>query len=130
MRPGKNFRDTSFDHRKHISENIKNRYPDRSPVILESEDVELLQYKYLAPDDITVGKFLFEIRKHSTLGKETAMFIFIITHNGGKILPNQTSLISSVHRSYKHEDGFLYMQVTLENTFGGEGNSKLKQAFV
>jgi hypothetical protein len=33
--------------------------------------------KYLVPSDITVGKFVFEIRKHMTLAPEKAIFLFV-----------------------------------------------------
>lgn len=33
--------------------------------------------KYLVPNDITVGKFVFEIRKHMTLPPEKAIFLFV-----------------------------------------------------
>ena len=33
--------------------------------------------RYLVPADITVGKFVFEIRKHMKLSPEKAIFLFV-----------------------------------------------------
>jgi GABA(A) receptor-associated protein len=38
---------------------------------------EIDKKKYLVPNDITVGKFVFEIRKHMTLPPEKAIFLFV-----------------------------------------------------
>ncbi len=51
--------------------------------------------RYLVPSDITVGKFVYEIRKHIKLGSEQAIFIFV---NG--TLPPTASLMSDLYERY------------------------------
>jgi GABA(A) receptor-associated protein len=59
----------SFDKRKLESARIRAKYPDRIPVICEKatksnlEDID--KKKYLVPSDLTVGQFVYVIRKVS-----------------------------------------------------------------
>ena len=54
------------------------------------------------------------VRKRIKLSPEKAIFIFI-----NNILPPTAALLSSVYEEQKDEDGFLYVQYSGENTFGG-----------
>ena len=57
----------SFEKRKEESARIKTKYPDRIPIIVEKnkdsdiEDID--KEKYLVPNDLTLGQFIFVIRK-------------------------------------------------------------------
>jgi len=107
----------TFEKRKEVADKIRSKYPDRIPVIVEkvekSNAPEIDKKKYLVPSDITVGKFVYEIRKHMKLGPEQAIFIFI---NG--TLPPTASLMSDLYERNKDTDGFVYVQYSGENTFG------------
>jgi GABA(A) receptor-associated protein len=46
----------------------------------------------LVPSDITIGKFVYEIRKHMKLGPEQAIFLFV---NGA--LPPTSALVSDIY---------------------------------
>jgi GABA(A) receptor-associated protein len=105
------------EKRKEVADRIKSKYPDRIPVIVEkapkSDAPDIDKKKYLVPADITVGKFVFEIRKHMKLSPEKAIFLFV-----NNTLPPTADLIANIYERYKDEDGFLYITYSGENTFG------------
>jgi len=98
------------------SKRIRLKYPDRIPVVCESLDpeVELDKNKYLVPSDLTVGQFLYVIRRRIRLGPEKALFLF--SEHG--TLPPTSQILSTLYETEKNKDGFLYYGVTTENTFG------------
>lgn len=69
--------------------------------------------KYLVPSDLTVGQFVYVIRKRIKLSPEKAIFIFV-----DEVLPPTAALMSSIYEEHKDEDGFLYISYSGENTFG------------
>ncbi|KAH9989804.1 ubiquitin-related domain-containing protein [Russula vinacea] len=89
-----------FEKRKAEAERIRQKYPDRIPVICEKADrtdiPTIDKKKYLVPSDLTVGQFVYVIRKRIKLAPEKAIFIF----------------------EHKDEDNFLYVSYSGENTFG------------
>lgn len=109
--------DHPFEKRREVADRIKAKYPDRIPVIVEkapkSDAPDIDKKKYLVPSDITVGKFVYEIRKHMKLSPEKAIFLFV-----NNTLPPTGALISTIYERYKDEDGFLYITYSGENTFG------------
>ena len=68
---------------------------------------------YLVPCDLTVGQFVYVIRKRIELPPEKAIFIFVNNR-----LPPTASLMSEISQEEKNEDGFLYVTYSGENTFG------------
>lgn len=93
------------------------RFTDRLPVICEkaenSDIQEIDKRKYLVPKDLSVGQFVYVIRKRIKLPSEKAIFIFI-----NDILPPTAALMSTIYDEHKDEDGFLYVLYSGENTFG------------
>uniref|UniRef100_A0A9J7XHT5 GABA(A) receptor-associated protein like 2 n=1 Tax=Cyprinus carpio carpio TaxID=630221 RepID=A0A9J7XHT5_CYPCA len=73
--------DHSLEHRCVESAKIRNKYPDRVPVIVEkvsgSQIVDIDKRKYLVPSDITVAQFMWIIRKRIQLPSEKAIFLFV-----------------------------------------------------
>merc|ERR1711939_661462 len=96
---------------------IREKYPDRIPVIVEKADksdiVDIDKKKYLVPSDLTVGQFVYVIRKRIKLSPEKAIFIFV-----NNVLPPTAALMSSIYEDHKDDDGFLYVTYSGENTFG------------
>ncbi|XP_047338729.1 autophagy-related protein 8C-like [Impatiens glandulifera] len=96
---------------------IREKYPDRIPVIVEKADKsdipDIDKKKYLVPADLTVGQFVYVVRKRIKLSAEKAIFIFI-----NNVLPSTGSMMSAIYEESKDEDGFLYMTYSGENTFG------------
>ena len=56
------------------------------------------------PADLTVGQFVYVIRKRIKLSPEKAIFIFV-----GNVLPPTAAMMSSVYEQNKDDDGFLYL---------------------
>lgn len=80
----------------------------------EKSDIPTIdKKKYLVPADLTVGQFVYVIRKRIKLAPEKAIFIFV-----DDILPPTAALMSSIYDEHKDEDGFLYVLYASENTFG------------
>jgi GABA(A) receptor-associated protein len=118
-----------FEKRKAEAERIRQKYNDRIPVRLPAEaSLSSLQHtkanmrqvicekveksdiatidkkKYLVPADLTVGQFVYVIRKRIKLSPEKAIFIFV-----DEVLPPTAALMSSIYEEHKDEDGFLYI---------------------
>ncbi|KAI9189488.1 ubiquitin-like protein atg8 [Blastocladiella emersonii ATCC 22665] len=110
----------TFDKRKQEADRIRLKYPDRIPVICEksekSDIATIDKKKYLVPADLTVGQFVYVIRKRIKLSPEKALFIFV---NDGT-LPASAALMSLIYDQYRDEDGFLYITYSGENTFGAD----------
>jgi GABA(A) receptor-associated protein len=106
--------------------------------------MRLLACRYLVPADLTVGQFVYVVRKRIKLSAEKAIFIFVKNtlpptglpyHRGEKqnktylsmvpvctmlllFLVHAAALMSAIYEENKDEDGFLYMTYSGENTFG------------
>ena len=106
-----------LDVRIRDCELIKNKYPTRLPIIITKHKNSTLpmldKYKFLVPNNITVGEFLYIIRKRITLKHDEAMFFF--TNNS---LPCSSETILNLYNKHKDIDGYLYIEYTNENTFG------------
>ncbi|RVW50546.1 Autophagy-related protein 8f [Vitis vinifera] len=72
-------------------------------------------YWYLVPADLTVGQFVYVIRKRIKLSAEKAIFIFV-----DNVLPPTGAIMSGIYDEKKDADGFLYVTYSGENTFGYE----------
>ena len=109
--------DHPFEKRAAEAARIREKYPDRIPVICEKEprsDIAPVdKRKYLIPIDLTVGQFVYVIRKRISIPPEKAIFIFV-----NNTLPPTAALMSTVYEQHKDEDGFMYMMYSGENTFG------------
>ena len=99
------------------SSKIIERYPDRIPIIVEknkkSKIKDIDKNKFLVPNDMTMGQFMYVIRKRIKLDSKEALFFFV-----NNSLCNNTLSLSEVYKTYKDKDGFLYIVYTSENTFG------------
>ncbi|KAK9202499.1 hypothetical protein WN944_017710 [Citrus x changshan-huyou] len=139
-----------FEKRRAEAERIREKYPDRIPVIVEKaerSDIPTIDKKnshydpddhqyillcllravcdlvlicqlpflviYLVPADLTVGQFVYVIRKRIKLSAEKAIFIFV-----DNVLPPTGAIMSTIYDEKKDEDGFLYVTYSGENTFG------------
>lgn len=80
---------------------------------VEKSDIATIdKKKYLVPADLTVGQFVYVIRKRIKLSPEKAIFIFV-----DEVLPPTAALMSSIYEEHKDEDGFLYITYVLLHTF-------------
>lgn len=94
------------------------KYPDRVPIIVEQEkeaNIPLLdKRKYLVPDDMTVGQFMYVIRKRMNLNPQIALYMFF----NESLVPTNSTL-GVVYQDNKDYDNFLYVLIGAEKTFGG-----------
>ena len=106
-----------FKKRLQESTRIMEKYPYRIPIICSRSahsDVPILdKQKYLVPSDLTMGQFIFVIRKRIKLDASIGLFLFV-----NNMLPPTASLLSEIYDKYRDDDGFLYITYSGENTFG------------
>jgi GABA(A) receptor-associated protein len=107
----------SFEQRKAEADKVRDRHPDRLPVICEKVDksniTDLDKNKFLVPSDLSVGQFVLVVRKRVMLEPEKAIFLFI-----GESVPPNAALMSDLYNKHKDEDGFLYVKYAGESSFG------------
>ena len=110
----------SYDDRVEEARRIIMKYPDRLPVIVEKHTSgntdslpNLQKTKFLVPDHITYGQFVYIIRTRIHLQPEKALFLFV-----NNKLPSASSGMRSIYEQNKDEDNFLYCFYSSESTFG------------
>lgn len=113
-----NNKNKTLEERIKESTNILEKYPNRIPVIVDKSDKckdlhDIDKNKYLVPDDLTFGQFVFVIRKRLNLTSEKALFLFV----NNTLIPSG-NLMKEVYDNNADKDGFLYILYTSENTFG------------
>jgi GABA(A) receptor-associated protein len=115
----KKFIDTyTLFERSSESARILQKFPDRIPIICERNSKDnsaphIDKNKFLVPNDLTVGQFIYVIRKRMHLNPTEALFIFI----NGNIVPTHSTM-SYIYPTLKDVDGFLYITYAKETTFG------------
>jgi GABA(A) receptor-associated protein len=101
------------------ADRIMKKYPDRIPVIVSRNPnskttPEIDKCRFLVPGDLTVGQFMYVIRKRLQLSPEKALFLFI----DNAVACNTEFIYKVYNDSYDKEDRFLYAIYSCENTFG------------
>ena len=104
--------------RRTESERIRKKYPDRIPIIVEhsknSDNIPTIdKQKYLVPGDLTMGQFSYVIRKRIKLSPEKALFLMV-----NNKLVNTSEIMNNIYEKEKDVDGFIYIILCGENTFG------------
>lgn len=116
-----------MEHRISISKKICEKYPDRIPVLIEpfgkQKEVPFLTLKkFIVPEDITLAKFISQVRNKHTdqliLKEEQALFFMI-----NNILPPVGSLMGDLYKRYKDNTGFLVFHIQEESVFGFSSSS-------
>jgi GABA(A) receptor-associated protein len=108
--------ENKFEERIKLASRMKQKYPDRIPVIVEAVNAQTPQIKknkFLVPKDVSVGKLIYEIRRYTQVSAEEALFVFV-----NNTLISTSSLIEQVYEKHKDVDQFMYLVYSLENTFG------------
>lgn len=109
----------TLNHRKLEFNRIHLKYPDKIPLIIIKKHKnkylnDIDKYKYLVPNNLSIGQLLYIIRKKINLEPEKSIFIFF---GNNSLVPN-SELIYKVYNDFKDEDGFLYCYYAGENTYG------------
>jgi GABA(A) receptor-associated protein len=107
-----------FSQRKAEIDKIREKYPQKVPVLVErakdSKNVpDIDKNKFLVPEELTIGQFMFVIRKRIKLAPEQALFILINNE-----LPPTSAMMSHIYEKHKSECGFLYTTYSGESCFG------------
>ena len=114
-------RNNSFERRCSLSKKILDNHENKIPIICQkfknSDIPDLDSNKYIMPSDHPFGKFVSFIRSRVRLPAEKAMYMMV----SDGIIPIASQTMSELYDKHKDEDGFLYITVTGENTFG-KGN--------
>lgn len=108
----------TIEQRTTEAKRVRSKYPDLVPVICErvanSDLPHTTRRKYLVPQSLTMGQFMYVLRRRINLDANRAMFLFL----EGNTLAPTSELVSKLYENHKDEDGFMYMQYSGENTFG------------
>jgi GABA(A) receptor-associated protein len=106
-----------FDKRLIESIRLREKYPDRVPVVIckaiGSDIQDINKKKYLVPNYHTIGQLVYLIRKRIHLNHENAIFVFV-----NNVLPPTSEHLFSVYDRCKDDDGFLYITYSGESVFG------------
>jgi len=119
-----------FETRKAEATKMRKKYPTRLPVIVEryagandSEIPNIDKNKFLIPEEMTIGQFMFIVRKRLTLNEAQTFFLFVeSTSEDGKksqILAKSSDAVSTLYEQHQDPDQFLYFVYTSQNAFGG-----------
>lgn len=108
----------SLEKRKSECERILKKHPERIPVIVcknckEGILPDIDKQKYLVPKELTLGQFVYIIRKRIKLDPNQALFVLI-----NNSLQPTNRLLEDIYSDSKDEDGYLYIVYSSENTFG------------
>lgn len=106
----------SFEKRLDESTRILEKYPERIPIICErltTKVAEIDRSKYLCPNDLSLGNFVYVIRKRIKMAPEEAIYLFV----NERILP-VSKILGEIYEKHKDKDGFLYIKYDSEVTFG------------
>jgi hypothetical protein len=103
--------------------NIMMKYPGSIPVILEPmcKEINMYKKKFIVPIDFTFGFFMNIIRNYMSTDQNKSIVCLVDNQNSlnqEKSIPCQSSYLGSVYKNFKSIDNFLYVYVTIENTFG------------
>ena len=113
----------SLDKRRSDFNRIRAKHINYIPVIInccKNLENSLKKTKFLVPNNVSSSHLLFSVRKHIKLDSSTAIFMFV-----DNIMLSSTIMISEIYNNYYEKnkdkedfDGFLYVNITTENTFG------------
>jgi GABA(A) receptor-associated protein len=96
---------------------ILRKYPSYIPIIVryKTKHFILSKTKYLVSGEMTIGQFIFILRKKITnLTHAQGLFLFV-----NNTLPPSSHLLYDIYNQYKDpENNMLFMTLCIENTFG------------
>ena len=96
---------------------VREKYPDRIPIIVEKSKYSkaplIDKNKYLVPCELTVGQFIYVIRKRLFLTHEKGIYLLV-----NCTIPSTNLMMKHLYEKNKDDDGFLYVTYFIENVFG------------
>lgn len=107
----------SYHERYKESKLILQKHNNKIPVICEKpkkHNIPMIsKTKFLVSRDLTIGQFIYIIRKFIDINQDAAIFLFV-----KDTIPPNSACISDIYNLYKDIDGFLYITYSIESTFG------------
>jgi GABA(A) receptor-associated protein len=103
----------SLEKRKELSNKIFTKYKDKIPIIIQSKNIKCKKIKFLVHKHDDFSFFLLILRKFIEIQPDDALFTFI-----NDTIPVNSESVGSIYKKFKDEDGFLYVNISLESTFG------------
>lgn len=117
----KKFKDEmpSFSSRKEESSKLLSNYPDKVPIIVESQssgknEYKLDQNRFLVPKLYTFHEFIFHIRRRLILKNSDSLFMTVAEN----YFPAMNRTLSSIYNEYQDADGFLYITFSSQPVWG------------
>ncbi|XP_072102188.1 microtubule-associated protein 1 light chain 3 gamma-like [Mobula birostris] len=110
------------DVRKAEADSIRNRFPNKLPVIVERYAKErslpqLDRSKYLVPLELSMCQFTIIIRNRMALSSKQAFYLMV--HN--QSVASTSLTMAEIYEEFKEEDGFLYVTYASQEMFGSLG---------
>ena len=99
--------------RQQQSQHISDRHPSKVPVIVYHMKELMINERFLVPKDFTIAQFMKQYSQKVHLDSTKSHIMFI-----NNTLPCSSATLGPLYISNQDEDGFLYIIVTTENTFG------------
>ena len=107
----------SFGQKFNLARTIRQKYPTYIPVLLDIKGREAKRTKYLVPENTPLSRMIDSIRLENQLSAKESIFLLC----KGALLP-LNALLVEVYTRHANSDGFLYITVAFENTFGFRAN--------
>jgi GABA(A) receptor-associated protein len=99
------------------SRKVLTNFPDLVPVICEKDNrifnCDIKKRKYLVAKYLTMGQFMYIIRKQIQMNSNMGLFLFTKA-----VIPSNSDNMGYLYNKYKDDDGYLYINYAFENTFG------------
>lgn len=111
----------TIDYRKNRFEYFQKKKPGFIPIFVGFHDDDII-YRYLLHEETLFSHLLFAFRKRRKIKATEAVFALVETYDtNNKIIGvaiTHGSTIQSLYERFKQKDGFLYINLKFENTFG------------
>jgi hypothetical protein len=107
------FADKSLQERHRLSRKIKEKYPECVPILIDIPSRVAYRKKYIVGRESPLSRLILSIRDENNLAVEEGIYLM---SNNTLLMPSR--FIEQIYKSHANEDGFLYITVMVENTFG------------
>jgi len=100
--------DNILEKRTELFEELKQKHPEKIPIILSTKDININKDKYVVSYDITTKQLIDCILN----GASNNDIIFVLVND---ILVTADEIIKDIYDKHKSEDGFLYLKICKES---------------
>jgi hypothetical protein len=110
--------------RRELCQLIKTKHPGRVPIILNAQhyrgELEAdYKWKYLCPEHYLLSQLYWEIiQKGMKVSFKESVHFHFYNSLMQPIVPQMSCTLLEAYNKYRSNDGFLYIYVSRENTFG------------